>query len=58
MNRKELARFLARSAQVSDATAQDRVDEVVYRILKRLRSGKPVDLPGVGKLKAKSRGGK
>jgi nucleoid DNA-binding protein len=40
---------------VSKATAQDRVDEVVYQILKRLRSGKPVALPGVGKLVARTR---
>lgn len=30
------------------AAAQDRVDELVHEILRRLRAGEPVDLEGLG----------
>jgi hypothetical protein len=30
------------------SAAQDRVDEVVHEILRRLRAGEPVDLEGLG----------
>lgn len=42
---------MARQTRVSRAAAQDRVDEVVHRILKRLRTGRTVALSGIGKLK-------
>jgi nucleoid DNA-binding protein len=48
MKRKELARDLARTAHVPAAAAQDRVDELVHEILRRLRAGEPVDLEGLG----------
>jgi nucleoid DNA-binding protein len=48
MKRKQLARDLARATHLSAAAAQDRVDELVHEILRRLRSGEPVDLPGLG----------
>lgn len=48
MKRKELARDLARTAHLPPAAAQDRVDEVVHEILRRLRAGEPVDLEGLG----------
>jgi nucleoid DNA-binding protein len=48
MKRKQLARDLARNAQVPAAAAQDRVDELVHEILRRLRAGEPVDLEGLG----------
>jgi len=50
MKRKELAKTLARSAGIPNAAAQDRVDSVVHHILKKLKAGKSVDLPGVGRL--------
>jgi nucleoid DNA-binding protein len=50
MKRKELARELAREAGLPAAAAQDRIDELVHRIVKQLRRGERVDLPGVGKL--------
>ncbi len=50
MKREELARRVARQAHVSRATARDQVDELVHGILKSLRGGLPVELPGVGKL--------
>jgi nucleoid DNA-binding protein len=51
MKRKELARTLARQKRLSKAAAQDRIDEMVHKILKKLESGQPVKLPGLGKLK-------
>jgi nucleoid DNA-binding protein len=48
MKRKQLARDLARTAHMPAAAAQDRVDEVVHEILRRLRAGEPVDLEGLG----------
>lgn len=53
MKRSELARELARRQGVPEAEARDRVDEAVHDILKKLKQGKPVSLPGIGKLVAK-----
>lgn len=50
MKRKGLARTLARRARISGAVAQDRVDSVVHDILKELKAGHAVKLPGMGKL--------
>lgn len=50
MKRKELARELARLEHLTPGRAQDEVDELVYEIIRKLRAGKPVKLPGVGKL--------
>jgi len=48
MKRKQLAQNVARTAQVPPAAAQDKVDELVHEILRRLRAGEPVDLEGLG----------
>lgn len=58
MKRKELARELAREAGVPAAAAQDRIDELVHRIVKKLRRGELVELPGVGKLVMNKRPGR
>ena len=58
MKREELARKLARQSRVSSARARDEVDEMVRKILKALREGQPVELPGVGRLVAKPKTGK
>jgi nucleoid DNA-binding protein len=50
MKRKELARTFARQARIPRAAAQDSVDSVVHDILKRIKAGKSVELPGLGKL--------
>ena len=51
MKQEELARELAREAgRLPAAVAQDRIDELVHRIVRKLRQGRPVDLPGLGKL--------
>ncbi len=48
MKRKELARDLALNAKIPPAAAQDKIDELVHEILRRLRAGEPVDLEGLG----------
>ena len=53
MKREELARTLARQHRLTRAEARDQVDQLVHRILTSLRQGKPVELPGVGRLVAK-----
>ena len=55
MKRAELARTLARKTKVSTAVARDEVDEQFHKIIKSLRRGKPVKLPGVGRLIASKR---
>jgi hypothetical protein len=50
MKRVEIARKVAAQTHVSRAEARDQVDEVVRKILKSLRKGRPVELPGVGRL--------
>jgi nucleoid DNA-binding protein len=50
MNKEELARKLAHSAQVTPAEAADQLDGVLHDILTKLRQGKPASLPGFGKL--------
>jgi nucleoid DNA-binding protein len=50
MTQEELARELAREARLPAAVAQDRIDELVHRIVRKLRRGQPVELPGLGKL--------
>ena len=52
MKRKDLARRLARETRQPAAEAQDQVDHLVHRILKSLRAGRSVELPGMGKLLA------
>jgi nucleoid DNA-binding protein len=46
----QLTRTLARQTRVSRATARDRLDKMVHRILTHLRAGQPVEIPGIGKL--------
>ena len=53
MKREDLAGRLARESRVSRAQARDQVDELVRKILKALREGQPVELPGVGRLVSK-----
>ena len=49
MKKAELAKRLAREAGVSRAEAADQLDRVVHRILRGLRQGKAVPVPGLGK---------
>lgn len=50
MKQAELARQVAARSRVTRAQACDQVDEVVRKILKSLRRGQAVELPGVGRL--------
>ncbi|MBL8214174.1 MAG: hypothetical protein JNK87_25865 [Bryobacterales bacterium] len=50
MNNKELIHLLARDSSVAPAAAADRLESAVARIVKRLRRGSPVALPGIGVL--------
>lgn len=50
MKQKDLARELAREAGLPPAVAQDRIEELVHQIVRKLRRGQRVELPGVGKL--------
>jgi nucleoid DNA-binding protein len=58
MKQAELARELAREARLPAATAQDRIDELVHRIIRNLRRGRPVELPGLGRLVVRAGAGK
>jgi nucleoid DNA-binding protein len=58
MKQEELTRELAREARLPAAVAQDRIDELVHRIILKLRRGQRVDLPGVGKLVVNGRAGR
>jgi nucleoid DNA-binding protein len=53
MKREELAKTLARQTGLSKSAARNEVDELVNDILHKLRQGKQVKLPGVGKLLGK-----
>ena len=53
MKHEELARELAKEAGLPKAAAQDQIEELVQRIVKKLRRGRPVALPGLGKLVAR-----
>lgn len=50
MKRGELARKLAREAGLPQAIAQDRIDQLVHKIVTKLQRGQPIDLPGLGRL--------
>ena len=53
MKHDELADELAKEAGVAKAAAQDQIEELVQRIVKKLRRGRSVALPGLGKLVAR-----
>ena len=48
MRKEELAARLARRVHVSKPAAADELDRVVHEILKGLRKGEAVPLPGLG----------
>ncbi len=48
MRNNDLAGRLARDSKVSKATAADELSRVVHGIVKNLRRGLPVRLPGLG----------
>ncbi len=48
MKKNDLAQRLARDTNLSKAAAADELDRVVHDIVKNLRRGVPVRLPGLG----------
>jgi nucleoid DNA-binding protein len=50
MSRKTLLRMMAREGKVRPAAAADELDRAVERILRSLKEGKSVRLPGIGDL--------
>jgi nucleoid DNA-binding protein len=55
VKQEELARELAREARLPAAVAQDRIEELVHRIVRKLQQGQRVNLPGMGKLMVNQR---
>jgi nucleoid DNA-binding protein len=47
---RELARELPKETRLPVAAARDHIDELVHQIIQKLRRGRPVELPGLGKL--------
>ena len=50
MKKEDWARTLAREANLSRAAARDEVDELVGKIVKDLKRGEAVRIPGLGDL--------
>jgi len=49
MKKQELARRLADQEQVTPAAAADRLDDIIFAVLKKLRQGKSAAFPGLGR---------
>jgi nucleoid DNA-binding protein len=52
MNKHDLVQLVAKRDEVSPSIAADHLDHVVTQIIRKLRKGDPVALPGVGVLKS------
>jgi nucleoid DNA-binding protein len=50
MKREDLTQTLARETQKTASQARDQIDVLVHQILCSLENGRPVELPGFGKL--------
>lgn len=50
MKKEELANRVARSQRLSPSKAADLVDRIVADLVRELRKGHPVELPGLGTL--------
>ena len=50
MKREKLTQAVARENHIGRGEARDQVDELVHKILRALRRGQAVELPGLGKL--------
>jgi nucleoid DNA-binding protein len=51
MKKNELATLLARENKIPESTAADELDRAVHDILRRLRKGQRVSVPGLGVFK-------
>jgi nucleoid DNA-binding protein len=54
MNKHDLVKFVAARDDLPHARAADKVDNAIHQILRQLRKGASVSLPGVGTLKSNS----
>ena len=50
MDQKDFTKRYARHMRSTSAEAADRIDGVVNDLLRRLRAGKPAEIPGFGTL--------
>ncbi|MBX9600629.1 MAG: HU family DNA-binding protein [Bryobacteraceae bacterium] len=50
MKKQEIAHNLAAQAGISQGEAADQVDRLMHRIAAQIRAGKPVRIPGLGKV--------
>jgi len=57
MTKKDLVRILAENADMPDAAAADHLDRVVHDIVRKLRNGDAVPLPGLGVLQPNNKRG-
>ena len=48
MKKNDLAARLASKTHTTPGVAADQLDQIVHRILRSLRDGKPASLPGLG----------
>lgn len=53
MKKRDLTSQLALESDLPEAAVADQVDRVVHGLMKRLRKGEKVSLPGLGKLRAR-----
>lgn len=50
MKKDEIAHNLAAQTGISKGEAADQVDRLIHRIAAQMRAGKPVRIPGLGKI--------
>ena len=55
MKREDLAKKLAEETGTAAAAARDQIDEVVNKIVQKLRKGQAAKLPGLGRLAPKGK---
>ena len=48
MKKQDIAARLARKTRLSEGAAADRLDRLIHEILRELKRGNPVSLPGLG----------
>ena len=51
MKKNELAQRLADQEAVTPAAAADRLDEIIFGVLKKLKQGKAAAFPGLGRIR-------
>lgn len=54
MKKKEIAERVAQETGLPPAAAADAVDQMVHRILEKLRAGKPAKVAGLGRVELRN----